>query len=101
MKRLLLYLLTLYRWLFSPALHTLMPGGCKFHPSCSQYAAEAIEMHGAGRGSWLALRRLLRCHPFTRGGFDPVPLRQPIGNPDNTSAAPMAAFHPPYRDPLP
>ncbi len=61
------------RWL-SPALHTVFPGGCRFHPTCSQYALEAIEIHGSARGSWLALRRLLRCHPFARGGFDPVPL---------------------------
>ena len=61
------------RWL-SPALHTLFPGGCRFHPTCSQYAVEAIAIHGAARGSWLGMRRLLRCHPFARGGFDPVPL---------------------------
>ncbi|HTJ31501.1 MAG TPA: membrane protein insertion efficiency factor YidD [Acidobacteriaceae bacterium] len=74
MKKILLRLLTIYRWLISPALHALAPGGCKFHPTCSQYAMEAIEAHGATRGAWLALRRLARCHPFTRGGFDPVPL---------------------------
>ncbi len=50
-----------------------MPVGCKFHPSCSRYAAEAIERHGAARGARLALARLWRCRPFTRGGFDPVP----------------------------
>ncbi len=48
-------------------------GSCKFYPSCSVYAQEAIAMHGARRGSWLALKRLLRCRPFTKGGFDPVP----------------------------
>ncbi len=48
-------------------------GACKFHPSCSNYAHEAIARHGARRGSVLALKRLLRCRPFTRGGFDPVP----------------------------
>ena len=51
----------------------LMPVGCKFYPSCSHYAAEAIERHGASRGAWLALARLWRCRPFTQGGFDPVP----------------------------
>ena len=47
--------------------------GCKFYPSCSRYAYEAVERFGARRGAWLALKRLLRCRPFTRGGFDPVP----------------------------
>ena len=46
---------------------------CRFHPSCSNYALEAIEVHGALKGSWLAARRLSRCHPFNAGGFDPVP----------------------------
>ena len=48
---------------------------CRFEPSCSQYALDAIEEHGAGYGSWLALRRIVRCHPFVQGGFDPVPPR--------------------------
>jgi hypothetical protein len=47
--------------------------GCRFYPSCSRYAYEAVERFGARRGVWLALRRLLRCQPFSRGGFDPVP----------------------------
>ncbi len=51
----------------------LMPSACKFYPSCSHYAAEAVRLHGARRGSWLALRRVSRCHPFTRGGVDLVP----------------------------
>ena len=51
----------------------LMPSACKFYPTCSHYAAEAVRLHGARRGSWLALRRLARCHPFTRGGVDLVP----------------------------
>jgi len=46
---------------------------CRFSPTCSAYAEEAIEKHGAGRGAWLALRRLLRCHPFGGKGYDPVP----------------------------
>jgi putative membrane protein insertion efficiency factor len=50
-----------------------MPSACKFYPSCSQYAANAVQLHGARRGSWLALRRIARCHPFTRGGVDLVP----------------------------
>jgi len=51
----------------------LMPSACKFYPSCSQYASEALRLHGARRGTWLALRRISRCHPFTRGGVDLVP----------------------------
>jgi uncharacterized protein len=58
-----------YQAIFAPA----MPVGCKFYPSCSQYAAEAITRHGAARGIWLAAARLWRCRPFTKGGFDPVP----------------------------
>src|SRR6266404_5364450 len=50
-----------------------MPSACKFYPSCSEYAAIAVQLHGARRGSWLAIRRLARCHPFTRGGVDLVP----------------------------
>jgi uncharacterized protein len=77
MTRLLLALLGFYKRWLSPALHTLHPGGCKFLPTCSDYAAEAIAIHGPLRGSGLAARRLLRCHPFTRGGFDPVPQVSP------------------------
>ena len=50
-----------------------LPPRCRFHPSCSQYALEALTMHGAGRGSWLAIRRVGRCHPWHDGGLDPVP----------------------------
>jgi putative membrane protein insertion efficiency factor len=50
-----------------------MPSACKFYPSCSHYAYEAIELHGYRRGTWLAVRRLLRCRPFVLGGLDPVP----------------------------
>jgi uncharacterized protein len=74
MTRILLGLLALYqRWL-SPALHALGGGGgCRFVPSCSEYATIAIATHGPVRGSGLAIWRLLRCHPFCRGGLDPVP----------------------------
>jgi putative membrane protein insertion efficiency factor len=58
---------------YQVALAPLMPYGCKFEPSCSRYAAEAIAKHGALRGSRLAIGRILRCRPFTRGGHDPVP----------------------------
>ncbi len=67
--RTLLFAVRVYQSFFS----ALMPSACKFYPSCSHYAAEAIQIHGARRGSWLALRRISRCHPFTRGGVDLVP----------------------------
>jgi putative membrane protein insertion efficiency factor len=58
---------------YQVALSPLFGGQCRYMPSCSAYAIEAIERHGAARGSWLAARRILRCHPFRPGGFDPVP----------------------------
>jgi putative membrane protein insertion efficiency factor len=70
--RVLLGAIRVYQILLSP----LMPSSCRFHPTCSRYAYEAIEVHGVRRGSWLALRRLLRCHPFTPGGVDAVPGRE-------------------------
>lgn len=62
-------LLTVYRRFISP----LLGPRCRFYPSCSTYALEAVQLHGALRGSWLAIRRLSRCHPFHAGGLDPVP----------------------------
>ena len=67
--RVLLTAIRVYQTFFS----ALMPSACKFYPSCSKYAAIAVQLHGARHGSWLALRRLARCHPFTRGGVDLVP----------------------------
>jgi putative membrane protein insertion efficiency factor len=73
MTRLLLAVLGFYRRWLSPAVHSLSAGGCRFQPTCSEYAAVAIATHGPLRGSGLALGRLLRCHPFSRGGLDQVP----------------------------
>lgn len=67
----LLALLAAYRKLISPVL----PQACRYHPSCSQYAQDAVRIHGPFVGPWLALRRLLRCHPWAPGGPDPVPAR--------------------------
>ena len=73
MTRALLAALGLYRQWLSPAVHSLGVGGCRFQPTCSDYAATAIATHGPLRGSALALWRLLRCHPFSKGGLDQVP----------------------------
>jgi putative membrane protein insertion efficiency factor len=64
-----------------------LPPRCRFYPSCSQYALEALTMHGAARGSWLAVRRVSRCHPWHDGGLDPVPL----ANVRSCLAAPVGA----------
>lgn len=69
MERMLLGALRAYRYLLSP----WVGNQCRFTPTCSAYATEAIRLHGAWRGTWLALRRLSRCHPWREGGFDPVP----------------------------
>ncbi|HSB96742.1 MAG TPA: membrane protein insertion efficiency factor YidD [Spongiibacteraceae bacterium] len=72
-SRLMIALISLYRWTISP----LLGNRCRFYPSCSHYAIEAIDRHGAWRGGWLSLRRLLRCHPWHPGGYDPVPAATP------------------------
>jgi uncharacterized protein len=69
LARLLLLVIRGYQVGVSPFL----PPACRYTPTCSAYAAEAVRRHGAGRGSWLALRRLLRCHPWGGSGYDPVP----------------------------
>ncbi|HET7322266.1 MAG TPA: membrane protein insertion efficiency factor YidD [Longimicrobiaceae bacterium] len=69
LKRAMIGAIRFYRKGISP----LTPPSCRFTPTCSAYALEAIERYGPARGGWLALRRLLRCHPFGKGGYDPVP----------------------------
>ncbi|TAN41889.1 MAG: membrane protein insertion efficiency factor YidD [Nitrospirae bacterium] len=71
MKILLISIIKFYKNFISPFL----PGACRFVPSCSEYAMDAIRLHGALRGLYLASRRILKCHPFHPGGFDPVKQR--------------------------
>ena len=69
LQKILLALIAIYRYTISP----LLGQRCRFYPSCSAYAAEALERYGPFKGSWLALKRIGRCHPFHPGGHDPVP----------------------------
>ena len=69
MKKVLMALVRFYRRYISPMRQPC----CRFVPTCSQYALEALEKYGALKGGWLALKRILRCHPFCKGGYDPVP----------------------------
>ena len=69
MKKILTLIIKIYQKTISP----LTPPSCRFYPTCSHYGIEAIEKHGSLKGSWLAARRISKCHPFHEGGFDPVP----------------------------
>lgn len=69
MRRILIGIIRAYQYLLSP----WWGSQCRFTPTCSHYAVEALERHGALAGSWLAARRILRCHPWSAGGYDPVP----------------------------
>jgi putative membrane protein insertion efficiency factor len=74
MRQLLMWIIRAYQLVVSPMLGPR----CRFYPSCSCYAHTAIERHGVLRGTWLGLRRILRCHPFTEGGYDPVPEKEQL-----------------------
>jgi putative membrane protein insertion efficiency factor len=80
MRNVVKSLIRLYQFVLSPVLGN----NCRFHPSCSRYAIEAIDVHGVIRGSWIAVRRLARCHPWHPGGVDPVP-------PDRRNQAPQGS----------
>ncbi len=69
MKSVLVFFINIYQKFISP----FFPDQCRFFPTCSQYAREAIEKYGAGKGIWLFIKRISKCHPFHRGGYDPVP----------------------------
>lgn len=74
MKRVAVALIRFYQ----RTLSRITPPTCRFHPTCSEYAAQAIETHGLLRGGWLAARRICRCHPWSEGGDDPVPGTEPL-----------------------
>ncbi|GFR35087.1 membrane protein insertion efficiency factor YidD [Thermobrachium celere] len=69
MRKFLIFIIKLYRKYISP----LKPPSCRFYPTCSMYAIEAIEKYGVIKGGYLSLKRILRCHPLNKGGYDPVP----------------------------
>ena len=93
MKYVLIWLLKGYRFAISPLYGQV----CRFYPTCSAYALEAVTEHGALRGSWLAVRRVGRCHPWNPGGYDPVPPRRPVppselsSEPSSEPAGPSSA----------
>jgi putative membrane protein insertion efficiency factor len=77
---------SMYKSVLSPILHAFSPSQCVYLPTCSEYAYVALVRFGVFRGSWMALRRLARCHPFAKGGLDPVPLR-------NSESSPSVNIH--------
>lgn len=88
MTHLLVWLLRGYRYAISPLYGSV----CRYHPTCSAYALEAVSRHGAVRGTWLSARRVARCHPWAEGGYDPVP-----GSPDLLTERPAGSRSAPTR----
>lgn len=84
MKWLLIGLLKAYRFAISPLYGQV----CRYHPTCSAYALEAVTVHGSIKGSWLAVRRIGRCHPWAAGGYDPVPAKKSAGAVKSAVATP-------------
>lgn len=74
MRNPLTILLSIPVWLYRKLISPFKPATCRFEPSCSSYALEALRLHGAIRGTWLTARRICRCHPFCEAGYDPVPV---------------------------
>ncbi|PNY87702.1 membrane protein insertion efficiency factor YidD [Staphylococcus agnetis] len=72
MRQLFILPIRFYQKFISP----LTPPSCRFYPTCSNYTIEAIQVHGAFKGTWLGVKRILKCHPLHKGGFDPVPLKK-------------------------
>jgi len=91
MQRALRFAFQLYKSLVSPLLHVFSPSRCVYLPTCSEYAYTAVSRFGVVRGSWLALGRLARCHPWAEGRFDPVPASVPFPGPH---AAKPVSSHP-------
>ncbi|GAA2094016.1 hypothetical protein GCM10009841_04170 [Microlunatus panaciterrae] len=88
MKYVLIGLLKVYRLVISP----LYGDVCRYYPSCSAYALGAVQRHGAIKGSWLAIRRLLRCHPWAAGGYDPVPGTEEPESDDSDETGPASTM---------
>ncbi len=76
MKKIIIYIIKVYQIIFSPLLENLFGSGCRYNPTCSEYAIEAVAKFGVMRGIFRAVKRVLRCHPFAKGGYDPVKVQK-------------------------